>query len=132
MKRLLLVTFLVLSNGPAHAEWVEVSGSLSQGGYTVYADPDTVRRKGDLVKMWQVADYNIVQIEAAGKSFLSIRGLDEYDCTEEQTRNIAFYFYSAQMGTGEIIYSNTDSGKWKPVIPHSIAHILWKFACGKR
>ena len=32
-----------------------------RGGYTVYADPDTIRRKGDLVKMWILFDFKTVQ-----------------------------------------------------------------------
>jgi hypothetical protein len=67
----LLITLLVLSSGPAHAEWVAVddTGNL---GMTVYVDPDTVRHKGNLVKMWQLWDYKTVQT-VGGPSFLSVR-----------------------------------------------------------
>ncbi len=44
----LLITLLLLSNGPAYAEWVAIGSSESLGGYTVYVDPDTIRRNGDL------------------------------------------------------------------------------------
>ena len=54
MARLLLITLLVLSNGPAYAEWTEVTFVESKGGYTAYADPAIIRRKGALVKMWQL------------------------------------------------------------------------------
>ena len=50
MTRLFLITLLVLSSGPAYAEWVAVeNNSLSPGLQTVYIDPDTIRLKGDVV-----------------------------------------------------------------------------------
>jgi hypothetical protein len=54
----LLITLLVLSSGPAYAEWVKID---EIDPYTLYVDPDTIRRKGDLVKMWQVYDFKAVQ-----------------------------------------------------------------------
>ena len=47
----LLITFLAQSSGPSYAEWLFVSGD-DEAGMTVYVDPDTIRRNGDLVKMW--------------------------------------------------------------------------------
>ena len=54
LTRLLLITLLALSSGPAYAEWVKVNENDT---FTVYVDPDTIRRKGDLVEMWTLYDY---------------------------------------------------------------------------
>ena len=51
---LTLLTLLVLSSVPAYAEWVTIAYSDSLGGYTTYADPGTLRRKGNLVKIWSL------------------------------------------------------------------------------
>ncbi len=56
MKRLLLITLLVLSNGSAYAEWLYV-GKGVESGMTTYADPDTIRREGNLVTLWQLTDF---------------------------------------------------------------------------
>ena len=54
----LLLTLLVLSSVPAYAEWVAVEKDyLSPGLQTVYVDPDTIRREGNLVTMWQLIDF---------------------------------------------------------------------------
>ena len=53
-------TLLVLNIGPAYAEWVAIGSSESLGGYTVYVDPDTIRRNGDLVKVWALTDYTTI------------------------------------------------------------------------
>ena len=131
MNRLFLVTLLLLlCSGPGYAEWVEV-GSPEGGARTTYADLDTVRRKGGLVKMWVLHDEAAIRTDA-GKPFWSSKALMEYNCTEEQARVLAEYAYAGQMGNGEIVYSRTDPYKWEPVMPGSIGHGMWKVACGKQ
>ena len=50
-----LITLLVLSTVPAYVEWVAVEKDyLLPGLQTVYVDPDTIRREGNLVTMWQL------------------------------------------------------------------------------
>ena len=47
-----LITLLVLSSGPAYAEWVAIEKQYqSPGRQTVYVDPDTIRREGHRVTM---------------------------------------------------------------------------------
>jgi hypothetical protein len=130
MTRLLLIILLFLSSGPAYAEWVEVVGA-GHDQYTLYADPTTVRRKGNMVKMWELSDYKTIQA-SAGKSYLSYKGQNEYNCTEEQMRILARAEYSGSMGAGETVDSNTDPGKWFPVMPGTVSQALWELACNKR
>lgn len=59
MARLLLMILLVLSSGPTYAEWKSVNANNS--GETIYIDPDTVRRMGDMVEMWTLYDFKTVQ-----------------------------------------------------------------------
>jgi hypothetical protein len=129
MKRLLLITLLVLSSGPAYGEWVSVY-SNDQDDMTIYLDPDTIRREGDLVKIWGLYDYKTART-AAGISHLSLKNQSEYDCTEERTRMLAFTEFSGNMGKGDVVFSNSDEQKWKPVAPGSVGQTLWKAACAK-
>ena len=47
-----LIAVLFLSSAPAYAEWVAVEKDyLLPGLQTVYVEPDTIRREGDLVTM---------------------------------------------------------------------------------
>ena len=59
MARLLLMILLVLSSGPTYAEWKSVYANNSDE--TIYIDPDTVRRMGDMVEMWTLYDFKTVQ-----------------------------------------------------------------------
>ena len=126
----LLLTLLVLSSGPVFAEWVLTSGD-DESGLTVYIDPDSIRRKGNLVKMWQLYDYKTVQT-VAGDSLLSIKRYNEFDCTEERTRMLAYTWFSGNMASGKVVYSTPDEQQWEPVIPRTINRTLWKVACGKK
>ena len=125
----LLITLLVLSSGPAYAEW-ELSSGDDEAGLTVYVDRDTIRRKGNLVKMWQLYDYKTVQT-VAGDSLLSIQRHNEYDCTEERTRMLAYTWFSSNMGKGRVVYKTADEQQWEAIVPRSIDRSLWKVACSK-
>jgi hypothetical protein len=123
----LFITLLVLNSAPAYAEWVEV-GITDEA--TVYADPDTLRRKGDLVKMWYLHDFKTTQT-VLKKSYLSSRSQDEYDCTGDRHRALASTSFSGNMGSGKVRSSYSIKGKWEPVPPGTITRALWKVACDK-
>ena len=129
MKRLLLITLLLLNSGPVYAEWVLTSGN-DDAGLTVYIDPDTISRKGNLAKVWQLYDYKTVQT-VAGDSLLSIKRYNEYDCTEERTRMLGYTWFSGNMGSGTVVYSTPDEQQWEPVVQGSINRALWRVACRK-
>ena len=123
-------SLLLLSSGPASAEWVKIVDN-DQIGITVYADPMTVRRNGNLVKGWLLYDFKTIQTKTSA-AFLSFTALSEIDCTEERTRQLALTNFSRNMGTGEVVYTAADEGKWYPVQPESVDRTLWKLACGKK
>jgi len=130
MTRLLLFLLLFLSSGPAYAEWMWIDDK-AKDGMTTYANPDTIRRKGDLVTMWVLFDFKTAE-HVADTTHLSFKMQDEYDCTEERTRRLAGRFFSGNMGRGKVVYSNATKDKWEPVPPESVSHDLWKLACNKK
>ncbi len=123
----LFIALLVLSNRPAYAEWMEV-GITDEA--MVYADPDTIQRKGDVVKMWYLHDFKTTQT-VLKKSYLSSRSQDEYDCTGDRHRALASTSFSGHMGNGKVHSSYSIKGKWEPVPPDAITQSLWKVACEK-
>jgi hypothetical protein len=123
-----LITLLVLSSGPAYAEWVRALNN--QTDPTLYVDSDTIRRNGTVVKWWELLDYKTVQT-VAGISFLSMKVLREYDCAGEQIRVLAMADFSGNMATGTVVFSDFAQSNWVPVQPESRGQTLWKFACGK-
>ena len=62
MKRLLLITVLMLSSGPVYAGWVAVEKQYQTPGLqTVYVDPDIIRREGNLVTKVTLVDLKWMQ-----------------------------------------------------------------------
>ena len=129
MLRLILFTLLVLNSGAAYAEWVKVS-DRDEAGKTVYVDPATIRRNSNLVKMWQFYDYTTVQT-VGGVRFLSNKEEWEFDCVEERSRSLGLKEFSGNMGSGTVVYTNSQVGKWLRVVPGSIGHTVWKVVCKK-
>jgi surface-adhesin protein E len=130
MKRRLLITLLVLSSGPAYAEWVAVS-VVDQAGLTIHIDPTTMHRKGDRVTMGELIDYRTIQT-VAGTAFLSSKLQREYDCAGDRHRTLALTKWSGNMATGRVILTTSEVQQWEPADPGSIGKRLWRIACDKK
>ncbi len=130
MTRLLLIALLVLSRGPVYAEWVaiEKNHQLSEL-QTVYVDPTTIRREGNLVTMWQLTDFMWTQGGLIGRRFLSTKTHKQFDCAEKRVRLLGFTEFSRRMGTGILAAGYVDEGTWLPVEPESMNQTLWEVAC---
>ena len=129
MKRLLLITLLVLSSGPAYASWMSIGASDS--GTSVYADPATIRREGDLVKMLVLFDFKTKQTKG-DVSYFSAKAQMEYDCAEQRYEGHAALYYSGNMGNGTLLDRSSGKGRWVRISRGSLDHDLWKLACGKK
>ena len=129
MKRLMAGLMLLATAGAAMAEWTDVGESDT---YIQYVDRATIRRNGNLVKMWDLKDYKTVQT-FSGHSFLSDKGQSEYDCKEEKMRGVAFTWFDGKMGSGKVVFNNGNvKDEWSPIAPGSIGELLWKIACRKK
>ena len=121
----------MMTAGAASAGWTRADESDE---FIQYVDRATIRRNGNLVKMWGLNDFKTVQKSATtGESFLSSKTQLEYDCKEEKSRLLAFTWFSGQMGNGKVVYSDSDTGdKWSPISPAgSTNEAQWEVACGK-
>jgi hypothetical protein len=124
-----LITLLMLSSGPAYAEWVSLDAN-THGGGIVYTDPDSIRLTEDVVTMWSLHDYKDIQTMGS-TSYLSYKVQTEYDCAEERIRKLASMFFSGNMGSGNVVSSISKEGKWQRVEPDSLGQSEWEVACDK-
>ncbi len=122
-----MMLLAVVSTGAA-ADWVLVSGGAADG-ISAYADPATIRKTGDKVTMWTLTDYKATQ-KTDGKTFMSVRSQNEYDCQEGQARIFYANIHSKNMAGGEIISTSIKPRDWEPNEPGSVSEALWKIACG--
>lgn len=128
MRKVILMMFLAGMSGSAMAEWVSVGSNEST---TIYVDPDSVERAGDMAKMWHLTDFN-TKHQDMGEAYLSTKDQNEYDCKNMKLRRRASSQHAKNMGGGKVVYRDTYTTRWKPVPPDSGVEILWKFACIKR
>ena len=106
--------------------------------HTVYVDPDSVRREGNLVALWQLTDYKLMQGNAGfGRflpglhRFLSTVTQKQFDCEGRRARLLAFTEFSHHMGTGRSADGSVDQSQWLSVEPASVNEGLWKIACSQ-
>ncbi len=132
MTRLLLITLLVLSHGPVYAAWVAVENNYLPGKQTVYVDPDTIRREGNLVTMVILIDWYWMQGNRSPSRFYSTKIKKQFDCADKRLRRLAFTDFYGRMGTGIPSAAYESEGNWYPVEPESLNQPLWEVACNKQ
>jgi len=129
MNKVILMMLLVVMSSSAMAEWVQVNENEQ---YITYANPTTIRKSGNKVKMWELFDYDIVHSHASSSTqYASVKQQSEYSCRKEQSRILYQVLLSENMGKGKRIITIVDPSKWKPIEPDTIGVVVLKYACGK-
>ena len=118
----------MLNTVPANAEWVRLTEA---DGMTVHFDPDTIRRNGNLVKIWLLYDYKTPIITGRDAVF-STKMQSEYDCIGERVRTNAIFEIAGNMGKGKVVSSSLAEGQWIPIAPDTLGKREWKAACSKK
>ena len=75
MHKVILMMLLAVVSSSAMAKWVKVSEDKL---VAAYADPTTIRKSGNKVKMWVLWDYFTAQ-EVVSKPYMSARIQNECD-----------------------------------------------------
>ena len=132
MKKILVLLLLMVFSTSLFAEWTRV-GSSDDGEQTTYIDLETIKRKGNKVKIWSLFDYKTVR-KLEHDRYLSRVIHQEYDCEEETLRILDVYWYSGNMQrNGKVVSSNTNiKDEAISIIPASVNEHLFKLACGKK
>ena len=129
MKKLFLILILAIVNSSAMAEWVHVGGN---DRFTLYSDPTTISKSGNMVKMLRLTDFKTAQGNV-GEHYMSTKRQDEYNCVKEQRRIIFITAHSENMGEGYVVMRVVNKpGDWKSISPGSQGEAVWEFACGKK
>ena len=127
MGKVILVLATAMWCATAAADWTYVGASKN---FSMYAETSTIRRSGDMVKMWSVSDYKEVRTQGR-YSVRSQKSQQEFDCKEERVRTLFWAWFSENMGAGEHVHSNANPDPWIPIGPGTFDEILWKIACRK-
>lgn len=129
MYKVILLGLLLATSNSAMANWVSIGENDS---FVMYVDNATIRKSGNIAKMWHMQDFKVVQ-DASGAKFLSLKMQGEYDCQAEKSRHLAFTFFSGNMGGGKVVFRNGNvKEERQPIEPDSVNEDLWNVACAKK
>ena len=134
MQKILVLLLLMLSTS-VMAEWTPVTRTLA---FISYSDKSSKIRSGDMVRIWEMVDYDFSQPTSSGREYLSKKIQTEYDCTNRRTRFLTLIFYSLNRGYGDVVsmYDSNSSWtsifSWASVAPGTTTSELMKFACRKK
>ena len=128
MRSALVAMLCAMISGHAAAGWVAVSDTER---FITFADPATITKTGDTVKMWDLLDYRKVR-EVEGYRYLSQKSESEYDCKKALTRPLVMFLHLGIMGSGEPVFNSTTPDPWQRVEPGSVNEALLNYACGER
>ena len=125
--RFVFVLLLMTLAGSARAEWVKYleGGKLGMRS-TSYYDPTTIKRLGDLVRVWVYAE-NSVPVRREGDQLAqwSSRTQYEINCKNQQWRPLRGTVYSGPMMSGEI-FSETGLGEWADISGSTLLKVACK------
>jgi len=127
MRNVIFMVILGVFSSYAYAGWSEI-GSASDG--KVYVDSTTIQRNNDAVKVWVLHDYTKDKV-IEGVNYLSEKRLNEYDCKTAEVRSNAHFFFSKNMGSGDMVFSKEEISYWKLVEPASADYSNLKLACNR-
>lgn len=126
-----LILITLLTPAIAQAEWVQLA-SVGEGEVTVYVDPATIKREGNVVEFSALFNYATVRT-LSGAPFQSATTQEEIDCAGKQSRTLAVSSHSESMAGGHIVSTATGGYVlWTPIAPETIVSALLKFVCKEK
>jgi hypothetical protein len=110
----------------AQIKWATVS--QNRDGYTTYIAPATIKKDGDLRRVWMVTD--LEQLYKDGEK--SIRGLMELDCKARRSRTLVLSLHSERMAEGKQLSTfDKGSGTWTYITTEGALPTILKIVCAK-
>jgi hypothetical protein len=131
----ILVLFFALTSSPLHAGWVAIDQQYQLPGLqTVYIDPDTLRKEGNLVTVSALIDWTWMQGNRSPTRFYSTKLTKQIDCAGKKVRTLAATDFYGHMGTGEVIGGggHASEGQWMAIEPGTINQGFWEVVCGNQ
>lgn len=124
-KRIFILAIMTLPLS-AVAGWVQLAADEVA---REYVNLETVEQEGNIVTMWNMSDFNAPQPVGNGRTYLSSRVLQAYDCLSKKKQIMTLIHYRNAMGKGQLVfYDKTPSG-WRKVATGSLAEVHLNAAC---
>ena len=125
MLKVLLLVISVFTSSSTLAQWSKIEESSEA---YVYIDRTSIRKEGNLRKVWELQD--LKERDKVGGE-LSRRLIIEYDSKQERSRILSITSHKEQMARGKVIDKLDEPGKWEDIAPSSISGSFLKLVCAK-
>ena len=125
----ILSLILAAASGAVLADWARIASD--DDIYSAYADKQSVRRQGDLVRMQGLYDFRRRDFTPDGKGLFSTVVLREYDCNKRQVRLLSAIDFSGHMGTGIAVSTSDRPRRWEEIVAGGIDEIYFTLACSR-
>lgn len=129
MKHLLITSLLSLFCFAAHAEWIEITKSVT--GDTYYVDPATKKRKGNIVRMWDFVVLAKPALTMDNKPYSSEKTHLAYNCDEDTFQILYIAGYPDKRGESSVLFVMGTPSRWQSIVPNSTLDARLKFACDR-
>ena len=117
------ICLMAISATSAMAEWVEVASSDS---VTRYVDFKTIRKQGNIRKVWELWDFK--KRLKSGELSMTLR--TEFDCKEETDRPLQMNGYSQKMSRGNVLKTVAFNGdEWNSRPPATLGAVTLDAVC---
>jgi hypothetical protein len=108
-------------------EWIYVTSDVDNVDY-IYVDNESIIKKERYLYFWELDDYGTSLVKS--EMVLSAKAYYEVNCQTKAYKILSDYYYSNQMGNGEIVHqSNVAETEWSYTEPDSMGAKLITFSC---
>ena len=98
----------------------------------LYFDPISVRQRGTSVEVDVLVDFNGVIERRNGTKYMSMSGIERYNCEDDTYAYVSLVVWEAPLGTGKLLSeSKSDETEIMKVAPETAAGKLFNILCGK-
>lgn len=119
--------FLVLTSSTVLADWTKIASDKDI--YSAYADKESIRRQGEMVRMQGLYDFRRQDFTPDGKGLFSTVVLREYACGTRQVRLLSAIDFSGPMGTGTAVSTSDRPRRWEIIVSGALDEAFWNIAC---
>lgn len=120
----------VILSTSAVAEWTLFDTTRDDTGRPVklYIDHSTIKKIDDRGKVWSYVDFP-TSMTRSGKTFRSMRNLNEFDCKEDRHRVTSLTAFAQNQLKGAAVLDASFFAPWDPIPPDTTINDLAKLVC---
>lgn len=121
----------MLCTSSAWADWIAIGKSPD---FTMYVDPQSLRRNGNIASAWIMGDYVKTQKKRFPPPILwvdfdSIKELKQFDCSKGMHRTEKTVIMSGKFGKGEPLYTFASVPDYFPVPNSELDIAQFNYVC---